>query len=198
MASQGWIQTFSGNMVEPLDPDPESLCLTDIAHSLSMQCRFTGHTKTFYSTARHSINCYLGLVHVWPEIENKLDYGYDRETCLRTMLLHDASEAYLSDIARPVKYLPEMAFYRKAEGALEEVLASRFSLIYPLPEALKTIDSAVLGLEAGKLLSTPPIGNWHERCPKISFTGITVRSDPKTDKREFLKIARDLFRELYT
>ena len=55
--SKGWIQTFTGKRMYPLDPKPEDICIEDIAHALSNICRFTGHTKKFYSVGEHSINC---------------------------------------------------------------------------------------------------------------------------------------------
>lgn len=46
-----WIQTYTNKQFWPLDPRPEDVCIEDIAHALSLQCRFTGHVREFYSTA---------------------------------------------------------------------------------------------------------------------------------------------------
>ncbi len=84
-----YIATYTGKQFYPLDPRPEDVCLEDIAHSLSNLCRFTGHTDTdrFYSVAQHSVIC---STIVAPE-------------AALLALLHDAAEAYLGDISRPLK-----------------------------------------------------------------------------------------------
>lgn len=87
-----YMMTFSGKKFYPKKPTPNEVDIHDIARSLSMMNRFCGHTKFPYSVARHSINC----ANIAPE-------GYKLEA-----LLHDATEAYLSDIVMPAKRsLPE-------------------------------------------------------------------------------------------
>ena len=88
--------TYTGKEFYPLDPNPADIDIKDIAHALSNCCRFAGHIKSFYSVAQHSV-----IVSELCEPENAL-----------AGLLHDASEAYLSDIARPVKYTEQMEGYR--------------------------------------------------------------------------------------
>lgn len=117
---KGWIQTFTGKKFYPLDPDPEQICIEDIAHSLSLQCRFSGHTKRFYSVAEHSVevarNWFVDPDHREPRTGKLM------------ALLHDASEAYLSDIPRPLKLLPEFAFYREAEEHLQWMIWRKFGV----------------------------------------------------------------------
>lgn len=84
-----WIQTYTGRQFWPLDPKPEEVCIEDIAHALSQQCRYAGHTIRFYSVAQHSVEIALRV---------------PRAAALWG-LLHDAAEAYLVDLPRPVKYL---------------------------------------------------------------------------------------------
>ena len=86
------IRTYTGIMFDPLNPDPELVNITDIAHALSLLCRANGHFRNFYSVAQHSINC----------MEEAKERGYSRKVQL-ACLLHDASEAYLSDVTRPIK-----------------------------------------------------------------------------------------------
>src|SRR5690348_18006267 len=97
------IHTFTGRTFCPLDPKPEDIDIQDIAHALSCQCRFTGHSRKFYSVAEHCVR--VSLL-VSPDLQ-------------LAALLHDASEAYLSDVARPIKRLPAMAEYRRTEEALQ-------------------------------------------------------------------------------
>ena len=96
------IRTFSGIHMSPADPRPEEICIEDIAHALSLMTRANGHFPVFYSVAQHSLDCAA-----MAQAEGRSS----REVL--ACLLHDASEAYLSDITRPVKgCLPE---YRRIE-----------------------------------------------------------------------------------
>lgn len=132
MRNGDWIQTYSGLKMYPLDPRPEEICVEDIAHALSNICRFTGHCKEFYSVAQHSI-----CVSVYASSENAM-WG----------LLHDASEAYLCDIARPVKRSTLMNGYRECESLLMKTIAEKFGLSWPIPEEIKKLDNRFLMTEA--------------------------------------------------
>lgn len=104
------IQTYSGLLVDPLHLSIQDIRLEDIAHALSNLCRFTGHVRTFYSVAEHSV-WVSRLVPEW---------------AAKYALIHDASEAYLQDIPSPLKALPAFAKYRKIEqramGVIREAL----------------------------------------------------------------------------
>ena len=132
----GEIATYTGEIFKPLEPDPARIHIEDIAHALANSCRFTGHVSKFYSTAQHSyyVSCLV------PE-----------ELAL-TGLLHDASEAYLSDISRPVKHAPGFDFYKKFEHKLEEAVAIRFSLPFPFPPEIKAADRIMLRTEQRDLM----------------------------------------------
>ena len=138
--SRGFISTFSGMRFWPLEPDPDKVCIEDIAHALSGQCRFGGHSSEFYSVAEHSVNvsklCALGDA-LWG-------------------LLHDASEAYLVDIPRPLKELPEFAAYREAERRLQQVIVVRFGLSPEQPASVTEADDTMLWVEAHSLLGSIP------------------------------------------
>jgi hypothetical protein len=131
------IVTYSGRVIEPLNPDPEQISIVDIAHSLSNQCRFTGHTREFYSVAQHSI-----LVSDIVPQRDKL-WG----------LLHDATEAYLSDLARPIKRaVGELAeAYSLAERELLVAIAEKFDLDENyrqyIPDSVKQADNILLKRE---------------------------------------------------
>lgn len=86
------IKTYSGMYFNPLEIQREHIDIRDIAHSLSLQCRGGGHIHRFFSVAQHSINC----------AKEARSRGYSTRVQL-ACLLHDASEAYISDITRPVK-----------------------------------------------------------------------------------------------
>ncbi|EMA43944.1 HD domain-containing protein, partial [Halobiforma nitratireducens] len=111
----GSIDTRSGGRITPLEPDPGSIALEDIAHGLSNLSRFTGQGKDFYSVARHA-------VHVSREVEAR----GGSLAAQRWGLLHDASEAYLSDVPAPVKRT--LPGYTCAEKRLHEAVRETFDL----------------------------------------------------------------------
>ncbi len=115
MTDKRFIRTWSGIFFSPLEPLPENIVPADIAHALSMLCRANGHFRSFYSVGQHCLAC---------EAEAAAA-GLPRETRL-ACLLHDASEAYISDITRPVKLgLPE---YRVIEKRLQDTIYRRFGI----------------------------------------------------------------------
>ncbi len=133
-----WIQTFTGKAFWPLSPRPQDVCIEDIAHALSMKCRYTGHCKRFYSVAEHSV---LASFMATPE-----DNFW--------ALMHDATEAYLPDVARPVKRA--IAGFIEIEDRLMEVIAGVFGLPMPMPASIKNIDLILLATERRDLLTEPP------------------------------------------
>ena len=107
------IMTCSHKMFDPLAPEKELIDITDIAHALSMLCRANGHFRSFYSVGMHSINC----------AKEAIARGYSRRVQL-ACLLHDASEAYLSDVTRPVK--EELPQYKVIEAPLQAMIWEKF------------------------------------------------------------------------
>ncbi|PIE19044.1 MAG: phosphohydrolase [Proteobacteria bacterium] len=136
-----WIQTFGGRRLEPLSPRAEDLAVEDIAHALSLLCRFNGHCRAFYSVAEHSVRVARILP---PELAL---WG----------LLHDAGEAYLGDIPRPAKR--QLPAYVAAEEALMAVVARRFGLAWPMPPAVAEADTRLLATEARDLMG-PGVEAW--------------------------------------
>ncbi len=133
-----WIQTYTGKAFDPFDVDPAAICIEDIAHALANVCRFTGHSRQFYSVAQHSVEVATRLPH---ELQ-------------AAALLHDASEAYLTDVPRPLKQRPEFKFYREAEEQLQQAIYQCFGL-QPSSEDLariKEMDGRMLMLERQRLL----------------------------------------------
>ena len=108
-----YITTYTGKHFDPIQPEPGLFDLTDISHALSLLCRGNGHMKHFYSVAQHSIAC----------AEEAKARGYSARVQLGC-LLHDASEAYLSDVTRPVK--KDLDYYLKVEALLQDRLWAFF------------------------------------------------------------------------
>lgn len=138
-SDSSWIQTFTGKKFYPLDPLPDDIDLRDIAHALSNTCRFNGHTKKFYSVAQHSV-----LVSEVAPPEHAL-WG----------LLHDATEAYIADITRPVKQHWQ-EWYKPAEHRLMASICKRFNLPLDEPECIKHADLVILNTEKRDLMGPAP------------------------------------------
>jgi len=130
------IRTISGHLFYPLEPREEEILLEDIGHALSHLCRFVGHTRSFYSVAQHSV------------LVSKLVPPADALWAL----LHDASEAYLNDIARPLKHTSLLADYRAAETKLQALIYRRFGLKGEEPESVKLADQKALHAEIRDLV----------------------------------------------
>ena len=177
-ARQGnWIQTFLGNRFFPMDPRPSDFRIEDIAHALSNLCRYAGHCKSFYSVAQHSVI-----------VSEEVGKTFDRWTM--EGLLHDASEAYLVDVPRPVKHDPALAGYRQIEKVMESVIAEAFNLTYPWPDIVKLYDDAVLMTERRDLMATPPIPWTTEHHEPLKRK--IIPWSPKKAEQEFLKRYDDL------
>lgn len=149
-----WLQTYTGGRFWPLDPRPEEVKLEDIAHALSLVCRFAGHTKHFYSVAQHSVL----VSRLFPDDSHMALWG----------LMHDAPEAYIGDITRPLKqYLMtyESGMHRRIadhEDAIMEAVAATLNLCpYPNWDKIKDADNVLLATEARDLMS-PLDPDWHK------------------------------------
>ena len=172
------IMTRSKIMFDPLHPDVEKIKIEDIAHALSMLCRANGHFKSFYSVGQHCINCMR-------EAEAR---GYSPKVQL-ACLLHDASEAYLSDVTRPVK--AELPKYKQIEEPLQEMLWNQY-LTAPLTEEenkkVFEIDDAILAHEFVNLMGESIVEKMPEiySVPEFSFTGFA------RCEQEFLQLFHEL------
>ena len=135
--------TFTGRHFDPMQIRTEDICIEDIAHALSLMCRGGGHLKYFYSVAQHSLNCAA-------EAKARGWSGKLQLACL----LHDASEAYISDIIRPVK--ANLTGYLEIESRIMEKILEKFNLSDLTEEERrmwKQIDDEMLYYELKNLMS---------------------------------------------
>lgn len=168
-----WIQTVSGRKFWPLNPKASDVYIEDIAHALSMTCRYSGHCSEFYSVAQHSV-----LMSRYIEAPYKL-----------WALLHDASEAYIADIARPVK--SHIVGYAGIEAGIMVAVCERFGLSVVQPQRVKDVDTSILLDERAQLMKTPP-DDWH-----IAGGPLGIKINPWSQQDacfEFLQTFRDLIR----
>lgn len=124
------ILIHSGILFDVFNPNEENIKIEDIAHSLSNVCRYGGHSPKFYSVAQHCVIC-----------------SYEEGTTKEKMefLLHDASEAYLADMPRPIKR--NMPNYVEMEDNLLALIFKKFELNFPLSERVHEVDDNVLAYE---------------------------------------------------
>lgn len=136
-----WMQTYTGGRFWPLDPRPEDVDPRDIAHALSLICRYGGHVRRFYSVAEH---CVLMSHAVRPENA-------------AWALLHDAAKAYVGDMVRPLKH--SMTDYRNVENEVLVAITERFGLNWPMPDEVIEADNRILRSERAALI-TPTSDRW--------------------------------------
>jgi 5'-deoxynucleotidase YfbR-like HD superfamily hydrolase len=130
-----WFITASGRQLFALDPDPAQICIEDIAHALSNICRFSGHTREFVSVAQH---CVL--------VSRLVPHEH-----ARAALLHDAPEAYLGDVIRPIKRVLGIN-YTRLELAWWLAITKRFGVNPTLPDCVKDADNIALMTERRDLI----------------------------------------------
>jgi 5'-deoxynucleotidase YfbR-like HD superfamily hydrolase len=129
------MQTFTGKLVDLANFTVEDVRLPDIAHALACINRFTGHSVAPYSVAQHSV-----MVSRLCDPQDEL-WG----------LMHDASEAYLGDVARPLKaMLPD---YVALEQHVQQTIGKAFGLAWPMPKSVKVADNRALIAEKRALMS---------------------------------------------
>lgn len=175
-----WIQTATGRQFWPLDPQPEEISIIDIAHALSNICRFTGHVRRFYCVAEHSVR-------VSYEVEWRLRGSTEevRRPLALWGLLHDATEAYLCDLARPLKRAPVFGpLYKAFERTLMDSVCIRFGLDRVEPAIVKAVDNALLETERRDLMNRPP-RPW--RDPEPPLDEVIDPWPPQTAALAFLK-----------
>jgi len=133
--NNSWIQTYTGLKFFLSNPSPESIVIEDIAHSLSLLCRYNGHIEEFYSVAQHSV--YVSIF-------------CDPKYALQG-LLHDASEAYLSDIPSPFKRDDEFSSYRDVEKKIQTIIYEKFHCPIIEDASVKEADRRMLETEINNL-----------------------------------------------
>lgn len=154
----GSIITASGATVDLLEFTPEMVNLDDVAQSLSLTCRYNGHLPAFYSVAEHSVRVSQWLYAA----------GYDEEIQL-TGLLHDAAEAYVGDMVRPLKKVPSIGnAFDSIEEGIAHAISSRLGGVFPYPQEVHDADRAIYYWEVDTIRSGKQSG-WSSEYAKDVF-----------------------------
>lgn len=135
------ILTISGRYFNFETPLRSEFDINDIAHALSHICRFNGHSISHYSVAQHSVLCSYEV----PE-----EYALDA-------LLHDAAEAFVGDITRPLKEMLGATFYL-AESKVQSAITAMFGARLAMPKCVKDADLVLLRTEERDVM--PPHDPW--------------------------------------
>ena len=169
-----WMRLRSGQRFYPLNPTPELIDIEDIAHALGNLCRFGGHTREFYSVAQHCVMCSLMV-----EADDALP-----------ALLHDATEAYLVDLPKPIKSL--LPRYSEIEANLATCIEQAFGIpgLSLERKAVKDADARMLVTEAIKLLGLEDPAEWGYTCKP--FECDMTPWPPELAKRYYLNRFRQL------
>ncbi len=173
---------YSGHEIDLLTPTTPDIHLADIAHALSMQARFNGHTREFYSVAQHSV-----LVSEY--VDELGGSSKDR----RAALMHDAHEAYMGDIIGPIKkFAPVERGIRIIEAALDGAIHGKFNIaMNPARRALiKRADMVLLVTEARDLLNGDS-ERWFPEFPR--WERKIVALNQQAAELQFLDRFRHLF-----
>lgn len=148
----GIIETYTGIKADIFDLTHDMLDIEDIANSLSHICRYGGHLPHFYSVAEHS-------VHVANNLET---LGYDTDTII-TGLLHDAPEAYVGDMVRPLKQHQQFGkYHQQIENTIAKKIHEKFGGNYPHTQPIHEADRHVYNWEVtyirtGKIVGLQPV-----------------------------------------
>lgn len=186
MRKGNFITTYTGIDFYIIDPHIDDINATDIAHALSLTCRANGHYKHFYSIAQHSINCF----------KEAKARGYSKKVKI-ACLLHDGSEAYISDITRPAKqYFPR---YLEIEENIQNKVYEKFGISDLTIQELKQIsdiDDTVLWYEFEALHNVPMLSDKPDKYANFDFDF----KDTKEIENEFLRVLNRLSNndKLYT
>ena len=178
-AKGAWIESFSGLRVYPLAMTEKMVVIEDIAHALSMKCRYGGHCLKFISVAEHSVYVANVLAQM------------DKLELIKWGLFHDAAEAYLPDVARPIK--DHIQGFRAIEQQCERAIADKFNLCPKyIPKDVKHVDTSVLYREKEVVMRDGP--EW-SKVDVIPLPDLEIHCwTPEEAEEQFMLMFNRLFR----
>lgn len=182
------ILTYSGKMVDILNYQATDFCIEDVAHSLSLKCRFSGHSSLFYSVSRHSINVYFVVKALGANLETQL-----------WALLHDAPEYIIGDMPSPLKKV--MPQFKEIDNTLTDRMIEAHDIVFPGWrtkidfDLILSVDISMLLPEMGRFMNQP-INIKGTAFYTIPESLIKLTSNWQDDEREFNMTYKSLYNEL--
>lgn len=184
-----WILTYTGRQVNPFEPVPGDFDIRDIAHALSLQARYGGHTMRHYSVAEHCVRVSRAAQALaeWREYAPA-----DVLLCAKWGLIHDASEAYLTDLPRPVKLHPGFGFYRAAEEDLLTAIANWLDLPADsvVGDLVDAVDKTMPRIEGPALFAPGTLDAWTTTCPALEIPFAPIYAPLSATEAEDAFLAR--------
>ena len=173
-----WIQTASGHRFHPFAPNTTFIHMKDIACGLSKAARFAGQTDVdlpdlAYSVAQHSV--YVSKL-VSPRAKM---WG----------LMHDAPEAFIVDLATPIKFwLPE---YKEMEDGIHAaiILQHDIEIDDEIHAEVKAADNWMLHQEGAQLMHDPLTTDFYPPTTR-EFKPVSISVWPT-------QVARQIWTETY-
>jgi len=165
------IETFTGKEFNLMNPTLESIDIRDIAHGLSNICRYTGQTRYHYSVAQHSI----------------LVSGFAHTMNAFAALLHDAAEAYTSDIPTPLKDLVP-GFY-DIEERIQSLVYAKFDVKFIDFSELKILDCQIMTTEVKELMPNKIWGEFPYNAMPVDILPLTPKKVEGMFLRTFYRLA---------
>jgi hypothetical protein len=160
------IMLQSGAWFDFLDPESSEFDIEDIAHGLSLTCRYAGQCSNFYSVAEHSL------------LVSEVARGHEYFA-----LMHDAAEAFIGDVTRPLKQL--LPDFKRIEAVVEGAIFARFDVTMPMPKEVKQADLRVLAAEQAQIM---PAGTsqWAQEQGVTPAPVVVRHLPPETARAAFL------------
>lgn len=176
-----YISTYSGGKLHFKNPQPEEILIEDIAHNLSMICRYNGSVEKMYSVAQHSIAVAAAVLKATGDYEQAL-----------AGLLHDASEAYLCDIPQPIK--PHLKGYKSMENRITKAINKKFG-VKKVSDVVWDIDNRIVANEARLRFKVVP--EWVKDFEEVDIEDTWFSVVPSEDaEATFLYVFNDLMSKI--
>ncbi len=180
-----WFQTYTGQKVWPLDPRADEVHYDDICVGLARECRYGNQAREFYSVAEHSVYVSIYVERIVREQGMAHWYGPRQEPrsfkrIALQALLHDAPEAFIGDVISPLKRMPAMRSYRRAEARWWQVICERFDL-HPTPysnELVARVDERILADEIEALTLDPDMWARAGKYQHLKPLGVDIVAMP--------------------